>query len=634
MLPIHCFHHPLKKRVFILTASALITIADVSAQTPAPQKTDPNLDPRGVSRVIEKACQSAEVEAALLAREKALLGPVHADQHAHMRVHQCEVERGIRKVPAKNSAKSGPESLQEDIDIRNAILNGGKTRGKVGFVSVSLLATTTTTTTTTTPPIEASIGRWSSPFIIPITGVNAVMLNTGNVMYWSYDPVDYHNPANSNHGVAYIWNPTTRTGYNIPPPENLFCSGQTILSDGRVYVAGGLLRYPDPNAPAGTSGWEGSLSNYTFNPNAEIWARQPNMQRGRWYPTLTQIADNQVVIASGTDETGSNALNNVIEVLIPDPNINGIGRVTAVSIHDSSGTYPSQFMMPSGQVMQSGPNAASSFQLDPRTWSWSNLSSMTSDHYALANGVSYTDASVSPTQQLIMMAGGEANNVVIANNEWLDGMNPLTGWHVYPQWLQARHNSNTVILPDGTLLTVGGNAGTYGYENALLEAELYSKPATDTTGTWQTVAPHSIQAAYHSTALLLPDATVLLSQDDMDSSAAAQFQHKAQVYSPPYMFKGAQPQIISAPINLTYGQSFIVGTDRDGMTAATLVAPAATTHGNDMHQRVIKLAVQPRLNGLTANVPASSALVPPGYYMLFVMDSAGIPSVSKFVHIS
>ena len=626
--------HPFAHRTIILSASAFIAVANVNAQTTSFEKTDPNVDPTGVSRVVQKACNTAESEAALLARERALLGPEHADHHARMREHQCEVERGVRSVPAKNSLKSGPRSLQEDIDIRNAILNGGKTEGKVGFVSVAMMKTTTTTTTSTPPPIEASIGRWSSPFIIPVTGINAVMLNTGNVMYWSYDPVDYHNPANSNHGVGYIWNPATRTGYNIPPPENLFCSAQTILSDGRVYVAGGVLRYPDPNAPAGTSGWKGSLTNYTFNPNAELWARQPDMQRGRWYPTVTQIADNQVVIASGTDETGSNAINNVIEVLIPDPNINGIGRVTAVSLHDSSGTYPLQFLMPSGQVMQSGPNAASSFQLDPRTWGWSNLSNMISDHYNLANGVSYTDASVSPIKQLIMMAGGVANNVVIANNEWLDGMNPLTGWHVFPQWLQKRHNSNTVILPDGTMLTVGGNAGLYGYENALLEAELYSTPATNTTGTWQTVAPHSIQAAYHSSALLLPDATVLLSQDDMDSSAAAQFQHKAQVYSPPYLFKGVQPQIVSAPINLTYGQPFVIGTDRDGMTSATLVAPAATTHGNDMHQRVIKLAVQTRLNGLNASVPTSNALVPPGYYMLFVMDSLGIPSVSKFVHIS
>jgi len=119
----------------------------------------------------------------------------------------------------------------------------------------------------------------------------------------------------------------------------------------------------------------------------------------------------------------------------------------------------------------------------------------------------------------------------------------------------------------------------------------------------------------------------------MDSSAAAAFQHKAQVYSPPYLFKGAQPVITSAPATASYGQSFNVLTNRSAMAGAVLVAPAATTHGNDMHQRVIKLQAQQLSNGLNVTVPASSALVPPGNYMLFVMDSAGIPSVAKFVRI-
>ena len=119
-----------------------------------------------------------------------------------------------------------------------------------------------------------------------------------------------------------------------------------------------------------------------------------------------------------------------------------------------------------------------------------------------------------------------------------------------------------------------------------------------------------------------------------DYSAAAAFQHKAQIYSPPYLFKGAQPVIISAPANLTRGQSFSVATDRSGMSSSVLVAPGATRHGNDLHQRVIKLKTQTRVNGLLATVPAASALVPPGYYRLFVLDSAGIPSVAKFVRIA
>ena len=587
-------------------------------------------------------CQPADVEQMLFEREKSLIGPSHALQHLQMRKQQCEVERGTRTVPGKGIEMKASETLEDDAKAKRAVLRRNSPVSKLRLGATQLVGGLTGSTqafaqVVSTDPLV--VGRWSAPFVIPVVGVSAVLLHTGKVMFWSYDPVNYHNPKKGNDGVGYIWNPVSRTGYNIPPPENIWCAGHTILSDGRVYVAGGNLRYPDGNAPPGQNGWQGSLTNYTFNPIAEIWAKQPDMLRGRWYPTVTKLADNRVVITSGTDETGSNAITNVVEVFTPDPNMDGIGKINAVGFHNPSGLYPLQFLLPSGQMLEAGPGADSSFQLNPATWNWSGLPRMMSDHYYLGSGASYTDASVSPNRQLAMVAGGYNYNPPLVNapvavNEWIDGFNPAMGWRPYPQFQTARHNHNTVMLPDGAMLTVGGNRGVYGYEQPELSSELYSKPAGDPTGVWNKVAPHTIQAAYHSTAILLPDATVLLSQDDMDSSAAAAFQHKAQVYSPPYLFRGAQPVITAAPASASYGQSFQVLTNRNAMAGAVLVAPAATTHGNDMHQRVIKLQTQQLSNGLNVTVPASSALVPPGHYMLFVMDSDGIPSVAKFVRIS
>jgi hypothetical protein len=69
------------------------------------------------------------------------------------------------------------------------------------------------------------------------------------------------------------------------------------------------------------------------------------------------------------------------------------------------------------------------------------------------------------------------------------------------------------------------------------------------------------------------------------------------------------------------------------VASVVLIAPGAVTHGNDMHQRLVKLPITLDAGALTATVPASAALVPPGYYMLFVVDSAGVPSVASFVHI-
>ncbi len=597
-----------------------------------------------------KACQGVDVEGKKYKEEKDLLGVRHADEHAHMRRVHCQVENGSRQVPAKDLAKPAAQTLKDDKDFIAAHLKDKSDKtltGKpfdprgYGGGSVPAPAGFQAAVAPVVGVDPAVGGRWSDPFVVPVVGVTATLLHTGKVLFWSYDPVDYHNPAISKNGVAYLWDWRTRVGYNIVPPENIWCGGQTILSDGRVYVAGGNLRYPDPNAANGLTNWEGTLTNFTFSPLDEAWAKQPNMVRGRWYPTVTKLADNRVIITSGMDETGSGAITNQVELFTPDQNRMGIGTIRAVGLHNSSGLYPSQFLLPGGQMLEAGPSAASSYQMNTVNWGWSPLPRMKGDHFYAGNGVSYSDASGSAVNQTIMVAGGY--NYVAANspqngpqagNEWLDGFNPAGGWNAYPLWSLPRHNANTVILADGTMLTVGGNKGLYGYEEAVFVPELYSKPIGDKTGTWLQMAPHAVSAAYHSTALLLPDATVMLSQDDMDYGAQASFQHKVQVYAPPYLFKGAQPVITQAPAALTYGQSFTVSTDRSGMASALLVAPGATTHGNDMHQRAIKLKVTPITNGMTAQIPASSALVPPGYYMLFVMDTAGVPSVAKFVRIT
>jgi hypothetical protein len=559
------------------------------------------------------ACSSAVAEARLRQRESALLGPEHAEEHAQMRARQCRVAQGLEKVATPNvQALAVAAAAQPNI---------------VG-------------------------GQWSDPFVIPVWGITSVLLNNGKVLFWSYS----NSPANA--GVAYVWDPATRTpgnpngmGHSITPPKpplndannninNIWCGGQTILRDGRVFVAGGNLKSPDPIA--GT-GFEGLFSTYTFNPIAETWTFQRNMEHGRWYPTTTQMADNRVVITSGYDENGSYVINPAVELFTPAAAIDGVGTVNHVSDHDPVGLYPFQYLMPSGQILQAGPYYNNVSLLTPGgTWPWSNdgfIPHMHSNHGSQGNGIIYTDASVTPIKQVIMIAGGITTSApggtAISNNEWLDSTNPSAGWNQYPQWLQARHNANTVILPDGTLFTVGGNSAITLYDDPLMgpatiASERYNKPANDLTGSWVQMAPNTIEAAYHSSAILLPDATVLLSQDDKDLGSP----HQAQVYSPPYLFAGSRPQITRAPSTVRLGQTYSIRANVPKIGSVVLVAPGAVTHGNDMHQRFIKLQSQTSGLNLQVTIPAYSSLVPPGYYMLFIVDSNGIPSVAKFVRVS
>ena len=703
-----------------------------------------------------KACRSDAEEAELLKKEKVTIGGRHALDHARSRIAKCEVEKGQRKVPAKDIVRTPEESLQEDKNAREAVhkvIKAEEEKEKAknakpksaalapAFAPVMLRALATESAATqgltdwanietdgesfmmrpatmrhgtprmmqvqatqpaagptdwvnmaneggtftlrapitvrygalnnwyaqtisgvvncnndvfgdpiwgvakscqvsaavlvaappgSSQPAELRMGRWSSPFTIPITGMSAVLLHTGKVMFWSYDPNNNHQAVNSANGVNYLWNPTNRQGYFIAPPPNLWCSGQTILADGRVLAAGGNLSYP-----VGADTWKGAQSAYTFNPITEKWTTQGSMALGRWYPSLTKMVDNRVVVTSGYDDTGSGRINAVVDVFTPSADMNGVGSFTASGYHESSGLFPLQYLLPSGQMLEAGPDRYSSFQFNHATNNWSQVPPLVNYHFGYGSGISYSDASVTPARQVVMVAGGLDAAGGVAKNEWIDGMNPMNGWKPYPQWNVGRYNSNTVMLPDGAMLTLGGAAGPNGgYDNPVLSSELYSAPADNTGGVWKTVARHDVQAAYHSSALLLPDATVMLMQDDMDTTTTAAMEHKAQIYAPPYLFKGPQPVITAAPETLRLGNVFTISTDRDGMSGAVLVAPSATTHANDMHQRVIKLKTEARTNGLSATVPTSAGMVPPGYYMLFVLDSKGIPSTAKFVRIS
>jgi hypothetical protein len=48
----------------------------------------------------------------------------------------------------------------------------------------------------------------------------------------------------------------------------------------------------------------------------------------------------------------------------------------------------------------------------------------------------------------------------------------------------------------------------------------------------------------------------------------------------------------------------------------------------------VPLTFSAETGGLTVSAPASGAVAPPGWYMLFLIDDAGVPSVAKWIRIS
>ena len=185
-------------------------------------------------------------------------------------------------------------------------------------------------------------------------------------------------------------------------------------------------------------------------------------------------------------------------------------------------------------------------------------------------------------------------------------------------------------VADGTVLATGGETDKNGgnIANAVYAAELWSPQ----TQTWTTMASMHKPREYHGTALLLPDGRVL-------ESVGADFgnvtdEKSAEFYSPPYLFKGARPTITQAPSQIQYGSNFFVETpDGADIKSVALIRSGAVTHFFDQNERYLPLSFTTATGGLTITAPVDGNLAPPGYYMLFIVNSAGVPSIAPFVQI-
>ncbi len=208
---------------------------------------------------------------------------------------------------------------------------------------------------------------------------------------------------------------------------------------------------------------------------------------------------------------------------------------------------------------------------------------------------------------------------------------PSPSWEWAASLQDRRAHAASVILADGKVLAVGGT-GIGLFDDAVTNVELFDPDAE----TWSQMAPIAVPRGYHSTAILLPDGRVL----SAGTTPFQRYELRIQVYSPYYLFRGPRPRITQSPGSLAYDQPFEVNYKYEsghevGVESAVLIRPGAMTHGFDMEQRYVALDIDARETGrLRVKAPKDSHLAPPGYYMLFLLTSGGVPSEAEFVHLS
>ncbi|HTU00284.1 MAG TPA: galactose oxidase early set domain-containing protein, partial [Candidatus Sulfotelmatobacter sp.] len=149
---------------------------------------------------------------------------------------------------------------------------------------------------------------------------------------------------------------------------------------------------------------------------------------------------------------------------------------------------------------------------------------------------------------------------------------------------------------------------------------------------WSLMSSMQMARTYHEVALLLPDGRVLVGGGG--GCCGAPDQYNAEIFSPPYLFKGPRPTIASMASTATYGaQVFVTTPDAASIASVALMRLGSVTHQFDRDQRYLPLAFTSGGNGLNVTMPANSNLAPPGDYMLFIVNGSGIPSVAAMVTI-
>jgi PKD repeat protein len=469
---------------------------------------------------------------------------------------------------------------------------------------------------------------------MPINPISATLLHTGKVLIVAGSEND---ASNNSHGAeSYrnaIWDPTGTAQSSITVQQinyDVFCSGTAVLPDGRPLVVGGTSDYS----------FKGDNRASIFDPARTQFVQTQNMAGGRWYATATALGDGRVMAFSGKSLGGGT--NNTVEIY--DLRNAGAGWTSPVTAPFTPPLYPRMFLLPDGNVFYTGHgatgNSGFSWIFDPVGGIWIQSAATTPLDRSYGSAVLLPLLPPSYTPKVMNFGGGSP---ATPSTEIIDLSTPSPSWNPGPDMSTGRVEMNAIILPNGRVLAEGGSLHNQTPDKAGKRADLYD-PVTQSFSSGGTA---SYSRLYHSTALLLPDATVV--SMGSNPGTRGKYEPAIEIYTPPYLFDASdhlittnRPRITGiTPGVIGYNATFYVTyTGTSAISSAVLVRPGSTSHASDMDQRLIGLCgptPQPPCTGsgtLTLTTPPNGNIAPPGYYMLFLLDSAGVPSTAQFIQLS
>ena len=499
---------------------------------------------------------------------------------------------------------------------------------------VTLDTQTVATVTIVDNDDPARVGAWGPPIDMPtnsfpVVPIHINLLPTGKVLLWDRG-APFDTPFGGTDGFPYIWDVDAGTFTRTPfHGYDLFCAGHALMADGRLFAPGGHIADGVGEAKASI-----------YDPAANTWTRIPDMNAGRWYPTVTMLGNGDLLVEAGTVDIPTD-VNKTAQIwqIANSTWRNLTGAAVQHGVFPAwANYYPFMYLAPNGKVFNAGPQQMSRYLDTAGTGLWTDVAASLLGYRDYGTSVLYDDGKVfihggnpaglpQPTeyQQIALSYPSRVTEVINLNDA-------TPAWRQTTPANTGRRHGTAVLLPNGNVFLCNGSSAP-GFNFAfgkILMSEMWSQ----LTEQWTPMAPNVRYRGYHANAFLLPDGRVVATGGGHPNPPDDLAEPSAEIYSPPYLFRGARPTITAAPATVTYGEQFTLTTpDAASITNVVWIRPGTTTHGYDQNQRINRLAFTAGNGQLNVTAPNDPNLCPPGHHMIFILNTNGVPAVAKFVRL-
>ena len=452
-------------------------------------------------------------------------------------------------------------------------------------------------------------GVWGPLTTWPLIALHAVMTPDGRVL-------SYGTQADGTQGAFFnydVWDPSAglnggHLSYSNLTNTEIFCSSQVIMpQNGDILVVGGAV-------------WAGGGVNHVGNNNTNIFDPQSNsltrsapLKRERYYSSSTVLANGDIYISGGSSGEDHP------EVRQQD------GAFRLLSNADTNPFdfwYPRNFVAPDGRIF--GYDSAQGAMYYVSTAGTGSLTSL--GLYPSENAGRGAGAAMYRPGKILQFGGNSSGAIIIDINGPTPVVTPTGAMSSQRFWVSG------TVLPNGTVLATGGSR----VDNELIGVNNSAEIWNPATGQWHAGSEGAVARLYHSSALLMQDGTVLIAGG---GAAGPLSNTNAEIYSPPYLFNSsgnpaARTQIVTAPTSADVGATLNITVDKTDVSRVTLIKTGSVTHSVNLEQRFLELPFTKSSTSLTAQLPARASDTPPGWYHLFVLNAAGVPSRSRILQIN